>query len=114
MALHNFFLLAKCSSLEWSGLVTWSIRALPQLTFHPWKVRVILSQDRVCAEADAELLFQSQCKEAMAAAELCAGPNFPKYLIAWCRFPIDVCVAWSSLCVCAAQCTACTAPELPV
>lgn len=52
---------------------------------------VILSEGRVCAEADAELLFQSQCEEAMAAAELCADPNFPKYLIAGCGLPIAVC-----------------------
>ena len=106
MGLHNFFLLAKCARLVWSGLVTWSIpssSATTTLENVVTKVEVILTRGRVCAKANVYLLFQSQCKEARAPAELHAGPNFPKYLIAWCRLPIDVCVVWSSLSVYAAQ-----------
>lgn len=102
MGLRNFFLLAKCTRIVWSGLVIWSITSSSATNTHEnvvTKMKVMLTQGRVCAKANLYLLFQSQGKEARVPAELHAGPNFPKYLIAWCRLPIDVCVVWSSLSV---------------
>lgn len=102
---HNFFLLGKCATLVCSGFVPWNITSSSATTTHAnvvMKVKVILTHGRVCAKANVYLLFQSQCKEARAPAELHAGPEFPKYLIA-CRLSIDVCAVWSSLSVYAAQ-----------
>lgn len=56
------------------------------------KVKGILTKGSICTKAGVCLLFQRQCKEAGAPAELRAGPDFPKCLIACWMLSTDVCV----------------------